>query len=37
MVVVLSVLLHVVDVVRHHRRRVSVVRALVHGLRFNLN
>lgn len=38
MVVMLSVLLHMVDVVRHHLgRRVGVVRALVHGLRLNLN
>lgn len=35
--VVLSVLLHVVMEVRHHRGRVSVVRAFVHGLGFNLN
>lgn len=37
LMVVLSVLLHMVMNVRHHRRRMSVVRALVHCLRFNLN
>lgn len=37
LMVVLSVLLHMVMDVRHHRRRVSVVWALVHCLSFNLN
>lgn len=37
LMVVLSVLLHMVMNVWHHRRRLSVVWALVHGLRLNLN
>lgn len=37
LMVVLSVLLHVVMDMIHHRRRVSVVRAFVHCLCFNLN
>ena len=37
LMVVLSVLLHMMMDVRHHRRRLSVIRALVHILRLNLN